>query len=88
MKQEFEAEYMRRLKLIMKLKLHCRNKIKAINTSAISLYGAGVIEQTQEDLQKMDRKARKVMTINKVIQLDLMFQERKAAEVPSVAKNT
>ena len=67
MKQEFRAEYMRRLKLIMKSKLHGRNKIKAINTWAISLlrYGAGIIEWTKEELQKMDRKTRKVMTINK-----------------------
>ena len=48
MKQEFRAEYMRRLKLIMKSKLHGRNKIKAINIWAISLlrYGAGIIEWT------------------------------------------
>ena len=67
MKQEFRAEYMRRLKLIMKSKLHGRNKIKANHTWAISLlrYGADIIEWTKEDLQKMDRKTRKVMTINK-----------------------
>ena len=67
MKLEFRAEYMRRLKLIMKSKLHGRHKIKAINTWAVSLlrYGAGIIEWTKEDLQKMDRKTRKVMTMNK-----------------------
>ena len=67
MKLEFRAEYMRRLKLIMKSKLHGRNKIKAINTWAVSLlrYGAGIIEWTKEDLQKMDRKTRKVMTMNR-----------------------
>ena len=67
MKLEFRAEYMRRLKQIMKLKLHGRNKIKANNTWAVSLlrYGAGIIEWTKEDLQKMDRKTRKDMTINK-----------------------
>ena len=32
MKQEFRGEYKRRMKLIMKQKLHGRNKIKAINT--------------------------------------------------------
>ena len=67
MKLEFRAEYMRRLKLIMKSKLHGRNKIKAINTWAVSLlrYGAGIIEWTKEDLQKMDRKTRKVITMNR-----------------------
>ena len=67
MKLEFRAEYMRRLKLIMKSKLHGRNKIKAINTWTASLlrYGEGIVEWTKEDLQKMDRKTRKVMTMNK-----------------------
>ena len=67
MKLQFRAEYMRRLKLIMKSKLHGRNKLKAINTWAVLLlrYGTGIIEWTKEDLQKMDRKTRKVMTMNK-----------------------
>ena len=51
----------------MKSKLHGRNKIKVINTWAVSLlrYGAGIIEWTKEGLQKMDRKTRTVMTMNK-----------------------
>ena len=51
----------------MKSKLHGRNKIKAITTWAVSLvrYGAGIIEWKKEDLQKMDRKTRKAMTMNK-----------------------
>ena len=59
MELQFRAEYMRRLKLIMKSKLHGRNKIKATNTWAVSLlrYGAGMIEWIKEDLQK-DRKTR------------------------------
>ena len=67
MKLEFRSEYMPRLKLIMKSKLRGRNKIKEINTWTVSLlkYGAGIIEWTKEDLQKMDRKARKVMIMNK-----------------------
>ena len=35
-KVEFRAEYMRKLKQIMKSKLHGRTKIKAINTWAVS----------------------------------------------------
>ena len=65
MKLEFKAEYLRRLKLIMKSKLRGRNKIKVMNTWAVSLlrYGAGIIEWTKDDLQQMDRKTRKVMTM-------------------------
>ena len=41
---------MRRLKLIVKLKLDGRNKIKAINTWAVSLlrYGAGIMKTLNE----------------------------------------
>ena len=67
MKDIFRNEYMRRLKLVMKSKLNGRNKIKAANTWAVSLlrYGGGVIGWTKEELQSMDRKTRKVMTMNK-----------------------
>ena len=56
---------MLRLKLIMKSKLHDRNKIKTINTWAVSLFGADIIEWTKEDLQKVDRKTRKATAMNK-----------------------
>ena len=47
--------------------LNGRNKIKAVNTWAVSLlrYGGGVIGWTKEELQSMDRKTRKVMTMDK-----------------------
>ena len=50
-----------------KSKLNGRNKIKAVNTWAVSLlrYGGGVIGWTKEKLQSMNRKTRKVMTMNK-----------------------
>ena len=67
MKILFRTGYMRRLKLIMKSKLHGRNKINAINTWTVSLsrYGAGIIGWTKGDPQKMDKKTRKVMAMNK-----------------------
>ena len=68
MKDIFRNQYMRRLKLVMKSKLNGRDKIKAANTWAVSLlrYGGGVIGWTKKELQSMDRKTRKVMTMNKV----------------------
>ena len=67
MKEVFRKEYLRRIKLIMKSKLNGRNKILAVNTWAVSLmrYGAGIIKWTKNELQEVDRKTRKVMTINK-----------------------
>ncbi len=40
--------------------------VKAINTWAMSLmrYSAGIVEWTKEDLDVMDRRTRKLMTMN------------------------
>ena len=50
MKENFRREYLRRTKLIMKSRLNGRNKIIAINTSAVSLirYGAGIAKWTKK----------------------------------------
>ena len=67
MKESFRKEYLRRTKVIMKSKLNGKNKIKAMNTWAVSSirYGAGIIKWTVAELDEMDRKTRKIMTINK-----------------------
>ena len=46
MKENFQREYMRRAKLIMKSKFNGRNKIMTINTWAVSLmrYGARIVK--------------------------------------------
>ena len=64
-------EVLRRTKLIMKSRLNCRSKIIAINTWAGSLmrYGAGVVKWTKLELDEIDRKTRKVMTLNKELHL-------------------
>ena len=67
MKENFQAEYLRRTKLITKGRLICRSKITAINTWAVSLmrYGAGILKWTKRELDETDRKTKKVMTLNK-----------------------
>ena len=67
MKEMFSKEYLRRTKLIMRSKLNGRNKIMAVNIWAVSLmrYGAGILGWNTNELQKLDRKTRKIMTINK-----------------------
>ena len=67
MKEDFRTEYIRRTTVIMRSRLHGRNKIKALNTWAVSLlrYSAGIIMWTVGELEAMDRKIRKIMTINK-----------------------
>ena len=65
MKDIFRTEYLRRFKLVMKSHLNCKNKIKAANTWAVSLIKYGAIKWNKEELQEIDRKSRKVMTMNK-----------------------
>ena len=67
MKDIFRTEYLRRFKLVIKSQLNGKNKIKAANTWAVSLmrYGAGTINWNKEELQEIDRKSRKIMTMNK-----------------------
>ena len=67
MKEIFRTEYLRRFQLVMKSQLNGKNKIKAANTRAVSLmrYGAGTIKWNKEELQDIDKKSRKIMTMNK-----------------------
>ena len=67
MKDKFKNEYFRRTKLILKSKLNGRNKIMAMNTWTVSIlrYGAGILKWDKTELQEMDRKTRKFMTMNK-----------------------
>ena len=66
MKENFQREYLRRTKLIMKSRLNGRNKIIAINTWAVSLmrYGVGIVKWTKSKLDEIDRKTRKILTLN------------------------
>ena len=65
MKTRLQNEYYRRLKRILKSKLNGKNVIKAVNTWAVSVlrYGAGVINWTKAELESIDRKTRKQMTV-------------------------
>ena len=65
MKIKVTAEYKRRLRLILKSKLNGKNKIEAINTWTVALlrYGTGIINWKVDELEKMDRKTKKTLTI-------------------------
>ena len=67
MKSNFRNEYFRRTKLILKSKLNGGNNIMALNTWAVSIlrYSAGIRKWNKNELQEMDRKTRKFMTMNK-----------------------
>ena len=66
MKENFSKQYFRRFKLIFKSRLNDKNKILAANTWAVSLlrYSGGIVKWTKDQLRRMDRKKRKLMTIH------------------------
>ena len=53
-------------RIVLRSKLNAGNTVSALNTWAVSLvrYSAGIIKWRKEDLQVMDRKTRKLMTIH------------------------
>ena len=67
MKEIFRKEYLRRTSPVLQPKLNGRNKINAINTWAVSLlrYGAGKLSWRKDEITEIDRRTRKLMTMNK-----------------------
>ena len=69
MKEEISKEYLRRIRKILKSKLNGGNVVSAINARAVSIirYGAGIIKWIKEELGKLDRKTRKLLTVNRAL---------------------
>ena len=67
MKDKFRNEYFRKAKFILKSKLNGRNKVMTRNTWVVSIlrYGAEIFKRNKGELQEMDRKTKKFMTMNK-----------------------
>ena len=65
--RNFQREYFRRSRLVMRSKANGRNKIGALNTWPILVlrYGAGVLNWRKNVLDEMNRKTRKIIIINK-----------------------
>ena len=65
MKDQIKKEYIRRVRNILKSKLNGGNIILAFNSRAVSIirYGAGIISWTKMELEELDRRTRKLMTI-------------------------
>ena len=66
MKERTEEAYINRVRATLKSKLNGGNVIKAINTWAVATvrYGSGVTNWTIEDLERMDRRTKKLLTIH------------------------
>ena len=70
LKENVAKEYKRRFKFILESKLNGGNAVRAINTWAVAVlrYTGGILEWNKEELQNMDRKTRKIMTMNGALQ--------------------
>ena len=65
MKEQLKKEYIRRVRNVLKSKLNGGNIVSAINSRAVSIvrYGAGIIKWTKNELEELDRKTRKLMSM-------------------------
>ena len=66
MKERVGNEYKRRVRKLLETKLNGQNVINAINTWAIALlrYSAAFLGWTKEEVQHLDRKTRKLLTMH------------------------
>ena len=69
MKEKVRREYYRRIRLVMKTELNSKNRIQAINTLAMPVvqYSFSILNWNISDLQRMDRKTRKLLTCNRML---------------------
>ncbi|XP_068206213.1 putative zinc finger protein 56 [Palaemon carinicauda] len=68
MSEKEKKEYISRLKKICKSELTLKNKINTINQLAIPVvtYGFGIVDWPQSEIDKIDVKTRKILTLHKV----------------------
>ena len=66
MKDLIRKEYLRRVKAVAKSKLYAKNLISSLNAWAVSIirYSAGILEWREKELQDIDIKTRKILTMN------------------------
>jgi len=65
-KETLKKEYLRRLKLVLGTELSAKNRIQAIGSLAVPVlrYSFGIFNWHREELQKLDWKTRKILTIH------------------------
>jgi hypothetical protein len=82
-KRKTTTEYLKRVRKVLKSKLNGGNTIRAINSWAVPVirYTAGIVDWTQNELDDLDRKTRKAMTINRALHpqsdVDRLYLPRK-----------
>ena len=69
LREKARKEYIRRVKKICRSELSPKNKVTAINQMATPVlsYGFGIIDWPQKDIDSLDIKTRKILTLNKIL---------------------
>ena len=64
-KEKLTKEYLRRMRLVLGTELSAKSKIQATGSLAVPVvrYSFGIVNWRQEELQKRDRKTRKLLTV-------------------------
>ena len=84
MKELIRKEYLRRVRLAARSRLYAGNLISAVNVWAVSVvrYTAGVLDWSAQEVKNMDRKTRKLLTMNGAFNMqssvDRLYIKRKA----------
>jgi len=82
-KEKLKKEYLRRLRLVLGTELSAKNKIEAIGSLEVPIlrYSFGIVNWHQEELQKLNRKTRKLLTIHghhyPKVDVDRLYVHRK-----------
>ena len=65
-KGKLKKEYLMRLRLVLGTELSAKNKIQATGSLTVPVlrYSFGIVNWLQKELQKLDRKTRKLLTIH------------------------
>ena len=68
LKEKIRKECYRRVRAVLKSELNAKNKLEGINTSAIPVasYSFNVVNCNLEEIKRIDRKIRKLMTLNRM----------------------
>lgn len=69
MKQKVQKDYYGRIRKVLESSLNGGNSVMAMNTWAVAAvrYTAGILDWTVNELKGMDRKTRKLMTMNRAL---------------------
>ena len=64
MKEKFSKEYLRWVRLILRLTQNGKNKIMAVNAQVVSVkrYGAGILKWNTDEFKSLGRRTRNFMT--------------------------